>query len=130
MKYILYYLLIMGFFLALVTALFSYCGRPFDSEEWKNWSEGELDMGKGRRWEMVNSLLLTHRLKGKTVKEIRQLLGTQSLAGNSNWSDCNDGNCYIRYYLGQCGFGMAWEDGSLNFKFENGIVVEVEKICT
>ncbi len=130
MKYILYYLLIMGFFLALVTALFSYCGRPFDAHEWRNWSEGELDAPKGRRWMMVNSLLRNYDLEGTSVADIKLILGSNSLAGNSNWSNCEDGNCTISYYLGLCGSGMGWDDGTLRIKFENGVVVEVEKICT
>ncbi|MEM7513774.1 MAG: hypothetical protein AAF388_22800 [Bacteroidota bacterium] len=106
-----------------------YFGIPFDSDEWKNWSEGEDDMPKGRRWKMVNSLLRNYELEGMTVNEIKQLLGWSSLSGDSKWSDCKEDNCTVSYYLGLCGSGMGWEDGSLNFKFENGVVVEVEKTC-
>ncbi|MEM6763264.1 MAG: hypothetical protein AAF655_00010 [Bacteroidota bacterium] len=67
--------------------------------------------------------------RGTSVADIKLILGSNSLAGNSNWEDCEDGNCTIKYYLGQRGSFLAWEDGTLRIKFENGVVVEVEKIC-
>ncbi|MEM8898739.1 MAG: hypothetical protein AAGC85_11570 [Bacteroidota bacterium] len=125
MKSFLISLILSVSFLALVTS----CGTPFDAHEWRNWSEGEEDMEKGRRWKMVNSLLKNYELKGTSVADIKLLLGSKSLAGNSTWSDCEEGNCTISYYLGQCGSGMGWEDGELTITFKDGKVIEVEKTC-
>ncbi|MEL6194631.1 MAG: hypothetical protein AAFR66_21405, partial [Bacteroidota bacterium] len=76
MKNILLFVLVIFIFVGLRLCLrMPYFGIPFDSDEWKNWSEGEDDMPKGRRWKMVNSLLRNYELEGMTVNEIKQLLG-------------------------------------------------------
>lgn len=51
------------------TMFFSSCtGVPFDSEKWKNWREGEADMGGGLRWKMVDNLLKNYELEGMLMR--------------------------------------------------------------
>jgi hypothetical protein len=83
--------------------------EKFDSEQWINWTESEMQ--PALRWNMVNNLIKTETLKGKTVEEIKELLGEP--VSESKFS--------LNYYLGMTGRGI--NTGSLQFEIKDGIVV-------
>lgn len=119
-KFFKYLLLIVGASLVLylfVIAIWSFSPEinhvlnreKFDSEKWINWveSENELDL----RWNMVNHLIKTETLKGKTVEEIKELLGEPN----------SETRISLSYYLGMTGRGI--NTGHLIFEIKDGIVV-------
>lgn len=83
--------------------------QKFDSEQWINWKESEKE--PDLRWNMVNNLIKTKNLKGKTVEEIKELLGEPE----------SESKISLSYYLGMTGSGI--NTGALNFKIKDGIVV-------
>ena len=83
----------------------------FDSEKWKNWTESEAEWSL--RWDMMNSLRNNHELKGKSKKEIIELLGKPDSETNSDF----------RYYLGMSKHGINTGSLTINFN-ENGIVTD------
>jgi hypothetical protein len=83
--------------------------EKFDSEKWISWTESEIE--PALRWNMVNNLIKTEKLKGKTVEEIKELLGEPS----------SESNISLNYYLGMTGRGI--NIGSLQFEIKDEIVV-------
>lgn len=85
--------------------------EQFSSEKWINWTESESEWSL--RWDMMNNLRNTHELKGKSKREIIELLGKPE----------NKTNLSFRYYLGMAKKGI--DTGSLIIKFnEINIVTE------
>jgi hypothetical protein len=82
----------------------------FVSNEWINWEETESSFGV--RWNMTHDLSNNYELKGKTKKEIEEILGKPSSESKNE----------IRYYLGLTGHGI--NTGSLTFEFKNGRVIK------
>lgn len=83
--------------------------EQFDSKKWKNWQETEWD--GSLRWDMMNSLRNTYKLKGQTKTEITELLGTPNTETDLEFG----------YYLGMAKSGI--DTGHLTIKFNrNGIV--------
>ena len=98
--------------------IFRSCtNTSFNSVEWKNWNNKESFV----RWDMLDDLINNHHLKGKTHKEIRDLLGEPD-NGFTNSSD----NYY--YDLGPCRRGIDF--GGLSIEFKKGIVTRCEKYCS
>jgi len=83
--------------------------QKFDSEQWINWKESEME--PALRWNMVNNLIKTEKLKGKTVEEIKELLG----------EPVSESKISLSYYLGMTGRGI--NTGRLQFEIKDGIVV-------
>lgn len=83
--------------------------EKFDSEQWINWTESEMQ--PALRWNMVNNLIKTEKLKGKTVEEIKDLLGEPE----------SESKISLSYYLGMTGRGI--NTGHLRLEIKNGIVV-------
>jgi|TARA_B110000503_G_scaffold139028_1_gene226454 hypothetical protein len=82
----------------------------FVSNEWIKWEETESSFGV--RWYMTHDLSHNYVLKGKTKKEIEEILGKPSSESKNE----------IRYYLGLTGHGI--NTGSLTFEFKNGRVIK------
>jgi hypothetical protein len=83
--------------------------QKFDSEQWISWTESEME--PALRWNMVNNLIKTEKLKGKTVEEIKELLGEPS----------SENKISLSYNLGMTGRGI--NSGSLQFEIKDGIIV-------
>lgn len=83
--------------------------EKFDSEQWINWTESEMQ--PALRWNMVNHLIKTEKLKGKTVEEIKELLGEPE----------SESRISLSYYLGMTGRGI--NTGHLRFEIKDGVVV-------
>ena len=81
----------------------------FNSSEWINWEETESTLDE--RWNMVNDLVNNYEMKGKSVSQIKELLGEPSLVSNNE----------ISYNLGVTGHGINY--GTLSLKLRNGIVI-------
>ncbi|AXT52915.1 hypothetical protein D1818_19590 [Aquimarina sp. BL5] len=75
-------IILIGYFLKKSNA-----NDKFDSKKWKNWTESEKD--NLLRWNMINGLLNTYELKGKTKTEIIELLGYPDFETSE-------------YYIGYC----------------------------
>jgi len=60
--------------------------EEFDSEKWKNWTESNSEDDLSLRWDMMNSLRKSEKLKGKTKTEIIELLGKPSREENFTFS--------------------------------------------
>lgn len=82
----------------------------FVSSEWINWEETESTFGV--RWNMTHDLTKNFELKGKTKKEIQDLLGRPSSESKNE----------MTYYLGLTGHGI--NTGSLTFEFNHGRVTK------
>lgn len=83
--------------------------QKFDSEQWISWTESEME--PALRWNMVNNLIKTEKLKGKTVEEIKELLGEPS----------TESTITLSYYLGMTGRGI--NTGHLSFEIKKGLVI-------
>lgn len=83
--------------------------QKFNSEQWISWTESEME--PALRWNMVNNLIKTEKLKGKTVEEIKELLGEPS----------SENKISLSYNLGMTGRGI--NSGSLQFEIKDGIIV-------
>lgn len=84
----------------------------FDRETWINWEE--TDSTACVRWDMVHGLINKYDLKGKTEKDVLNLLGEPESKNISQY----------RYYLGMSRHGI--DTGSLILTFKNGIIVDIE----
>ena len=80
----------------------------FDSEIWKNWEETESTLFL--RWEMKNDLIENYDLKGRSEKDVIELLGEPE----------NESKNSFRYNLGPTGKGINY--GTLILEFENDTV--------
>lgn len=83
--------------------------EKFHSEQWINWTESEMQ--PALRWNMVKNLIKTEKLKGKTVEEIKELLGEPE----------SESKISLSYYLGMTGRGI--NTGHLRFEIKDGVVV-------
>lgn len=83
--------------------------EKFDSEKWISWTESEKQ--PALRWNMVNHLIKTEKLKGKAVEEIKELLGEPN----------SETRISLSYYLGMTGRGI--NTGRLRFEIKDGVVV-------
>ena len=84
--------------------------REFNSEEWKNWKESEMEVSL--RWDMVESLTSEHKLVGMNVKQVKELLGKPDTESKTS----------LYYYLGMSGHGI--DTGSLTLTILDGVVKE------
>ena len=80
----------------------------FESETWINWQDTEVT--QKTRWNMIHDLTNKYDFKGKSISDIKKLLGKPSYESGNELS----------YYLGLTGHGI--NTGSLTFKVENGKV--------
>lgn len=104
----------------MLLVIFASCSDPdFNSGKWKKWNEEESDIHL--RWDMVNDLINSYELEGKTIFEIEKLLGEFK-------DECPNGNCTIQYNLGPCRTGIDY--GSLIIQFKLGRVTRIEKECS
>ena len=99
----------------LIGLLLSSCGQisheNFDSHKWKN-SDLNREENWNLRWSMINDLRNNYKLKGRTKKEIIQLLGKPE----------NELKNKFYYYLGYSGKGI--NTGTLTIFFAENDVVE------
>jgi hypothetical protein len=84
--------------------------QEFDSELWINWEETENE--PNLRWKMVDNLIKTEKVKGKTTEELIELLGEPNSVNSISLS----------YYLGMTGRGI--NTGSLRFEIKDGRVID------
>jgi len=85
--------------------------EQFDSEKWRNWTE--IERKTSMRWDIMNSLRNTHKLKDKTKTEITELLGNPETKSE------------FGYYLGMAKHGI--DTGHLTIYFDrNKIVSEIK----
>ena len=102
-------------FYVFTPALNDFTNRTeFDSQAWIAWEETESTLQL--RWNMVNDLTKNYELNGKSVFEIKTMLGEPSFESNDE----------IYYGLGMTGFGI--NTGSLVLKTKNNIIIGYQVI--
>lgn len=97
--------------LLMLIAVVSCNKVKFDSKEWKDWQESENTFSL---WNMAEDLTQTIDLKGKTVAEIKDLLGEPA----------HESETQLRYFLGYSGHGI--DTGSLILAIEDGVITDIQ----
>lgn len=102
-------------YLILIFAFFSYLfyepQYDFNKEKWF--------ADKNSRFEMLDDLVDSEILNGKTKSEIVELIGE---------SESEDSSDIWVYNLGMSGAGLGWKFSYLELTFENGKVFKAKKI--
>lgn len=70
-------------YFALITVVSSSCNEKFNKADWNSFNGGYYD----KREPILDDLLTNHNLKGKSIKQLRALLGPYDLEVNK----CNRG---------------------------------------
>ncbi|WP_338813562.1 hypothetical protein V9L05_19445 [Bernardetia sp. Wsw4-3y2] len=99
------------FILMTLTILLTSCNQTkFNSEEWRNWEESEVDLSL--RWDMTEDLIDEYDLKGMSIEQVIKLLGQPDKKTKKQ----------LEYFLGHTREGINM--GYLILTIENNTITE------